>query len=135
MAEPSSIKLWRLLDRRALGTWVRGRAALLGDAAHPFLPHQGQGGAQAMEDGAALGALLPLGTKPEVIPARLKLYMQARYDRATMVQNFTRQMAFLTSDEDKIGGPVMTPLQFSAKNFGHDAFAHAEDLLKASQSA
>ncbi|RAH84256.1 FAD/NAD(P)-binding domain-containing protein, partial [Aspergillus japonicus CBS 114.51] len=91
MTDPDSIKLWRLLDRKALRTWVREKACLLGDAAHPFLPHQGQGGAQAIEDGAALAALLPLGTGPDVIPHRLQLYMQARYDRATMIQDFSRQ--------------------------------------------
>ncbi|KAH7146508.1 hypothetical protein EDB81DRAFT_842612 [Dactylonectria macrodidyma] len=130
MADPASIKLWRLYDRRALGTWVNGSAALLGDAAHPFLPHQGQGGAQAIEDGAALGALFPLGTKPEDVPDRLKLYMKARYDRATMVQNFSRQMAFQTSDEDEVGGFSMNPMEFSAKNFDHDAFLYAKKLLE-----
>lgn len=130
LADPASIKLWRLYDRRALGTWVRGSAALLGDAAHPFLPHQGQGGAQAIEDGAALGALLPLGTHRDEVPQRLQLYMRARYDRATMVQNFSRQMAFQTSEEDTVGGFSMDPLEFSAKNFNHDAFAHAQRLLE-----
>jgi 2-polyprenyl-6-methoxyphenol hydroxylase-like FAD-dependent oxidoreductase len=50
MAVPKSIKVWKLLDGPSLNTWVNGKCALLGDAAHPFLPHQGQGGAQAMED-------------------------------------------------------------------------------------
>lgn len=38
MAEPSTIRLWKLLDRPALKTWIKGKCALLGDAAHPFLP-------------------------------------------------------------------------------------------------
>ncbi|KAM6525851.1 hypothetical protein FALCPG4_011386 [Fusarium falciforme] len=129
MADPSTIKLWRLWDRRALNTWVCDSAALLGDAAHPFLPHQGQGGAQAIEDGAALGALFPLGTTPSEVPGCLKLYMKARYERAIMVQNFSRQMAFQTSDEDEVGGFSMNPMEFSAKNFDHDAFKHAQQLL------
>ncbi|EXA34309.1 hypothetical protein FOQG_16681 [Fusarium oxysporum f. sp. raphani 54005] len=129
MADAPSIKLWRLWDRRALNTWVCDSAALLGDAAHPFLPHQGQGGAQAIEDGAALGALFPLGTTPPEVPERLKLYLKARYERATMVQDFSRQMAFQTSDQDKVGGFSMNPMEFSAKNFDHDAFEHAQQLL------
>lgn len=130
MADPGTIKLWRLYDRRALGTWISGRAALLGDAAHPFLPHQGQGGAQAIEDGAALGALMPVDkTSREDVPERLKLYMKARYDRATLVQNFSRQMAFKTSEEDKVGGHSLDPLEFSKINFSHDAHEYAAEIL------
>lgn len=103
-ADPKTLKLWRLYDHPALGTWVNGKITLVGDAAHPFLPHQGQGGAQAIEDGVTLGVLLPLGTTPSQIPDRLKLYVEARYDRATLVQQFSRQMAFKTSNSDKVGG-------------------------------
>lgn len=133
MADPATLKLWRLYDRGALGTWVNGCAALLGDAAHPFLPHQGQGGAQAIEDGAALGALLPLGVEKREIPARLELYMKARYERATMVQNFSRQMAFQTSEKDMVGGFSMNPMEFADVNFRHDAYLHAQSVLRASQ--
>lgn len=38
MVDPEAIKLWRLLDRQTLKTWIRGKSCLLGDAAHPFLP-------------------------------------------------------------------------------------------------
>lgn len=34
----SGVKPWPLLDMAQLPTWINGRAALLGDAAHPFLP-------------------------------------------------------------------------------------------------
>ncbi|KAF7511713.1 hypothetical protein GJ744_003876 [Endocarpon pusillum] len=56
--QAEDIKLWPLLFRRPNPIWTKGRAVLIGDAAHPMLPHQGQGGAQALEDGAALGVLL-----------------------------------------------------------------------------
>ncbi|MBT2387282.1 FAD-dependent monooxygenase [Streptomyces sp. ISL-11] len=42
----------------ALPAYHRGRTALLGDAAHPMTPHLGQGGCQAIEDGAVLALLL-----------------------------------------------------------------------------
>ncbi|KAF0323016.1 FAD-dependent monooxygenase OpS4 [Colletotrichum asianum] len=129
MADPSTIKLWKLFDRRVLKTWVNGCAALLGDAAHPFLPHQGQGGAQAIEDAAALGALFPMGTRKEDVQRRLGAYMEARYDRATMVQDFSRQMAFQTDEQDKVGGFSMDPMEFSKINFNHNAYVHAREIL------
>ncbi|KFY17055.1 hypothetical protein V492_00915 [Pseudogymnoascus sp. VKM F-4246] len=129
-ASVETIKLWKLLDHEELGkdNWVRGKACLLGDAAHAFLPHQGQGGAQAIEDGAALGALFPLGTQASDVPRRLQLYVQARYDRATLVQDFTRQAAFKTS-RGKHGGKVIDPMQFMGVNFRHDAYDHAHGIL------
>ncbi|PLB48304.1 FAD/NAD(P)-binding domain-containing protein [Aspergillus steynii IBT 23096] len=129
MADPASIKLWRLLDRKPLATWVHAKACLLGDAAHPFLPYQGQGGAQAIEDGAALAALLPVGTCPGDVPARLKLYMKCRYERATLVQDLSRQAAFKVSADDDVGGTSTDPLEFMKINFGHDAFDHATRVL------
>jgi salicylate hydroxylase len=46
---------WHLFDRAMPTTWVQGRIALLGDAAHPMLPYLAQGAAMALEDAAALG--------------------------------------------------------------------------------
>jgi hypothetical protein len=39
-ADPSSLKVWKLLDMDILPTWIKGKLALLGDAAHPFLPRK-----------------------------------------------------------------------------------------------
>ena len=47
---------WHLYDRPATPSWVKGRIALLGDAAHPMLPYLAQGAAMALEDAAALAA-------------------------------------------------------------------------------
>ena len=60
-----SHQVWILLDLEGLPRWVNGTLALLGDAAHPFLPHQAQGGAQAIEDAVSLAIVLPLGTKAQ----------------------------------------------------------------------
>jgi 2-polyprenyl-6-methoxyphenol hydroxylase-like FAD-dependent oxidoreductase len=47
-----------LVDRDPLPFWGRGPVTLVGDAAHPVLPHTGQGAAQAMVDAVVLGRLL-----------------------------------------------------------------------------
>jgi 2-polyprenyl-6-methoxyphenol hydroxylase-like FAD-dependent oxidoreductase len=38
MADPSELKLWPLLDMQQLSSWTKDKLALVGDAAHPFLP-------------------------------------------------------------------------------------------------
>jgi 2-polyprenyl-6-methoxyphenol hydroxylase-like FAD-dependent oxidoreductase len=44
-----------LVDRDPIPFWGRDRVTLLGDAAHPLLPHTGQGAAQAIVDAVTLG--------------------------------------------------------------------------------
>ncbi|QSZ32180.1 hypothetical protein DSL72_001751 [Monilinia vaccinii-corymbosi] len=102
------------MDHDELGreNWIHGKVALLGDAAHAFLPHQVQGGAQAVEDGVAIGALFPLGTQSSEIPQLLNLYVKARYDRATLVQDFSRQSGFQTP-RGKHRGKAIDPIQFA----------------------
>lgn len=64
--------------------------ALLGDAAHLSLPYRGSGGAMANKDGVSLGVMLSKGVQPHELPERLKLYEKARYERATTIQQMTR---------------------------------------------
>lgn len=89
-ADPKSLKVWKLLDMDKLPTWTNNKLTLLGDAAHPFLPHQGQGAGVAMEDAAALAVVLPLGTKPSEVADRLLVYESCRYERAHRIQEYTR---------------------------------------------
>lgn len=89
-ADPNTLKAWTLLDMNELPTFAKGRLALIGDAAHPFLPHQGQGAGMAIEDGAALSVVLPLGTTRDEVPERLRLYDEIRHERATRVQEVSR---------------------------------------------
>ncbi|KAJ7157609.1 hypothetical protein C8R43DRAFT_1064978 [Mycena crocata] len=82
----SAVHKWRLRALPLLPTWIRGRAVLLGDAAHATLPLLGQGANMAIEEAAALGCLLPAGSKRNDIPARLKAYQDLRKSRGEFVQ-------------------------------------------------
>jgi salicylate hydroxylase len=81
---------WGLYDREPLAEWTRGRLALLGDAAHPMLPHLGQGANQSVEDAFALAAVLKDVSSAEV-PAALRHYVQVRRRRTDVVQANSRR--------------------------------------------
>ena len=89
-ADPSTLSIWPLFDMETLPKFNSGRLALVGDAAHPFLPHLGQGAAMAMEDGLSVGIMLSQNAKKDEVPQRLALYNEARYDRACLAQKYTR---------------------------------------------
>ena len=76
---------WALYDREPLPTWTKGRLTLLGDAAHPMLPHLGQGANQSIEDGMALATMLAQAPSAEV-PAMLAAYERLRRERVAEVQ-------------------------------------------------
>ncbi|MEU7135039.1 FAD-dependent monooxygenase [Streptomyces sp. NPDC046261] len=71
---------WTLYDREPLTRWGEGRFTLLGDAAHPMLPHHGQGVGQALEDAVALAHFLDKG------PRGLRRYAAFRIPHVTRVQ-------------------------------------------------
>jgi salicylate hydroxylase len=76
---------WALYDREPLPTWSNGRLTLLGDAAHPMLPHLGQGANQSIEDGMALATLLAQ-VDIAAAPASLLAYERLRRERVAEVQ-------------------------------------------------
>lgn len=75
---------WALYDPGALPRWVRGRVALLGDAAHPVLPFLAQGGVLALEDAVTLAA--SVAARREDIAAGFAHYERQRQPRAARVQ-------------------------------------------------
>jgi salicylate hydroxylase len=81
---------WGLYDREPLAEWTSGRLALLGDAAHPMLPHLGQGANQSVEDAFALAAVLR-DASPADVPAALRRYAQVRRRRTDVVQANSRR--------------------------------------------
>lgn len=54
LEKPKSWRYWVLSDREPVENWSRGRATLLGDAAHPPLQYMAQGACMALEDAVCL---------------------------------------------------------------------------------
>ncbi|KAJ6562115.1 hypothetical protein B0H19DRAFT_992113 [Mycena capillaripes] len=86
---------WQLRKVPELPRWVRGRAALIGDAAHATLPTLAQGAAMAIEEAGALGVLFPAGTTPTDVPMRLKAYEELRKERGEFVGRESLEQAVL----------------------------------------
>lgn len=81
---------WALYDRDPLPSWTRGSLTLLGDAAHPMLPHLGQGANQSIEDGMTLAIILARANR-DTAPAALAAYERLRRERVAQVQQGARQ--------------------------------------------
>ncbi|PBP22729.1 salicylate hydroxylase [Diplocarpon rosae] len=117
---------WPLLFRAPIPSWHRDKLVAIGDAAHPMLPHQGQGGAQAIEDSVALGIAL-VGCTPRNLENRLRVFEGLRVQRASVMQIFSNAGQ---DEPEKIhleaarfipaASVPKTPEDFFAYNFGYD---------------
>jgi len=124
---PTHLRFDELLVRPALTRWGHGRATLLGDAAHPMLPHTGQGAAQAIEDAVVLADCLQKADAGSV-PQALQRYEAIRRPRTSQVQLMSRGREVRNHLPD---GPEQErrdrelasgdPLRQSAWLYGHDA--------------
>lgn len=82
---------WRLRDSREMRTWThQGRFVLIGDACHATLPYLAQGAAQAIEDGAVLGALLSKIPSAEQVPGALLAFEALRKPRTERIVKESR---------------------------------------------
>jgi 2-polyprenyl-6-methoxyphenol hydroxylase-like FAD-dependent oxidoreductase len=98
-ARPEDMRLEPLLLRTPIAEWGRGRVTLLGDAAHPVLPHTAQGAALALEDAVALG--LVLGRQGES-DAALRFYERVRSKRTRPVVRAGPRIAALTTTRNRV---------------------------------
>ena len=89
---------WGLRDREPLKTWIAGRVAMLGDAAHPMTPFLGQGACIAIEDALVLGRAFEASTTVE---EALQRYEAARKTRGTNVQLWSREEGQALQDPAK----------------------------------
>ncbi|KAF8588349.1 monooxygenase [Ramaria rubella] len=133
---PSCID-WKLVYREPLLTWISkdARLALIGDAAHPFLPTSIQGASQAVEDGVTLAVLLKLAGK-ENIPVAVRAFEKIRqllqyvssYQRVRKAQIMgeTTRDKWHNSKEDANADEVV--LDRPEWLLGHDCEKHAYDV-------
>jgi hypothetical protein len=102
---PNHLVDYKLVFRDPLPTFIspKARIALIGDAAHPFLPTSIQGASQSMEDGVALAICLEKSGKSDVLVA-IRAYEAIRYERVHRAQmtGVTTREQWHKADWDKI---------------------------------
>jgi salicylate hydroxylase len=125
---------WALYDREPLPTWSNGRLTLLGDAAHPMLPHLGQGANQSIEDGMALATILSQ-VDNAAVPAALLVYERLRRERVAEVQRGSRQHG-LRVDSDATDlttrdAELAAHAEFRKQLYSYDVVPHAKAAIAA----
>jgi len=81
---------WRMFDRDPVMTWVYGRIALLGDAAHPPLQYIAQGAIMAIEDGYVLAEHLAANPGEAGLDQALAAYQAVRPEHCRRVVETSR---------------------------------------------
>lgn len=90
-----SCGLWQLRKQAPLRTWYKGKAIVLGDAAHPMLPFQAVAAVLAMEDAEALKySLAKVNWDPKRVPEALEKTFCLRFLRCSMIQHFSNASSF-----------------------------------------
>jgi salicylate hydroxylase len=120
---------WALYDREPLPVWTNDRLSLLGDAAHPMLPHLGQGANQSIEDGMALATILARADR-STAPAALLAYERLRRERVAQVQRGARESGLrydsAYSDLGVRDAEITAHAEFRKRLYDYDVVPEAE---------
>ncbi|KAI0972247.1 putative monooxygenase [Xylaria arbuscula] len=135
---PSPLIDWKLVYRDPLPTWIsaRRRIALIGDAAHPFLPTSIQGASQAMEDGATLAVCLSQAAETGGGGAQeaIATFEAIRYERVRSAQKTGEQTRDIWHKADFSAAkkdPQSLRLRREAWLLDFDAETYAEEHYEA----
>jgi salicylate hydroxylase len=125
---------WALYDREPMPSWTKGRLTLLGDAAHPMLPHLGQGANQAIEDGMALATIISRIDNARA-PEALLVYERLRRERVAEVQRGARQNGMrydsAYADISKRDAELRAHTEFRKALYDFDVVPEAEKVAAA----
>jgi 2-polyprenyl-6-methoxyphenol hydroxylase-like FAD-dependent oxidoreductase len=89
----------KLIDRDPINVWGKGAATLLGDAAHPVLPHTGQGAAQAIVDALVLKNAL---SRHNEVEHALRMYERERQPKTAALLRQGRRTARIMRSTNSI---------------------------------
>ena len=144
LANEDGIKVHHLFKRPPLSSFVRGRAVVVGDAAHVMMPTHAAGGAVAIETAASLEVLLRGvdGRDMATLGERLILFDKLRIPRCNLTMlasNAGPAWLAVPGVEEDVRKFYQGPLppagslpwghEFREVLFNHDAFRAAEDAL------
>ena len=119
---PARWRAWPLYCRPPIPSFSLGRAALVGDAAHPMVPFLAQGAAQALEDADALTRII---ARTQEIPTALARYSRDRVGRAGRVQRESLTQGRIYH----LGGPLALARDMTMKMLGPDRLSRRYDWL------
>jgi salicylate hydroxylase len=119
---PVQWRAWPLYCRPPIPYFSVGRAALVGDAAHPMVPFLAQGAAQAIEDAGALGRII--AHEPD-IPAALAIYSRDRVERTARVQREALRQGRIYH----LGGPLALARDMTMRMLGPRFLSERYDWL------
>ncbi|GAA4738201.1 FAD-dependent monooxygenase [Nocardioides endophyticus] len=91
---------WALADRDPLPRWSDGDVVVMGDAAHPMMPHMGQGAAMAVEDAAVLVRCLEAAAGDW--SGALRRFEETRRARTSEMQAISAGNSFARTGKDAV---------------------------------